>query len=96
MIIIIPIGGIGKRFKNNGFDNPKALINVNEKTVISYLLDNLNTINIKYIFIPYNIEYKEYNFEDFLIKKYPNINFKFLCLESDTRGAAEKITPLNI
>jgi len=91
MIIIIPIGGNGKRFKNNGFDNPKALINVNEKTVISYLLDNLNTINIKYIFIPYNIEYKEYNFEDFLIKKYPNINFKFLCLKTDTRGAAETI-----
>ena len=91
MIIIIPIGGNGKRFKDNGFNNPKALINVNEKPVISYLLDNLNTNNIDYIFIPYNITYKEYNFEEFLIKEYPKINFKFLCLENNTRGAAETI-----
>ena len=27
MIVIIPIGGIGKRFKDNGYRKPKALIN---------------------------------------------------------------------
>jgi hypothetical protein len=28
MIIIIPIGGIGQRFKDNGYSKPKALINL--------------------------------------------------------------------
>jgi HAD superfamily hydrolase (TIGR01509 family) len=91
MIIIIPIGGNGKRFKDNGYKNPKALISVYEKPIISYLLDNLKINNIDYIFIPYNIIYKEYNFEEFLIKEYPKINFKFLCLENNTKGAAESI-----
>jgi len=91
MIIIIPIGGIGERFKENGYKKPKALINVLGKPIISYLLDNLNTDSIDYIFIPYNKEYKKYKFENFLIKKYPNIKFKFLCLQNNTRGAAETI-----
>ena len=46
MIIFIPIGGIGQRFKENGYKNPKALINIYGKPIISYLLDNLNTDNI--------------------------------------------------
>jgi capsule biosynthesis phosphatase len=91
MIIIIPIGGTGQRFKNNGYNKPKALINIFGKNILSYLLDNLNTINIDYIFIPYNKEYKVYNFEETIIKTYPNINFKFLCLKDNTRGAAETI-----
>ena len=91
MIIFIPIGGVGQRFKENGYEKPKALINIYGKPIISYLLDNLNTDNIDYIFIPYNKEYKNYRFEDFLIKNYPNIHFKFYCLENNTRGAAETI-----
>ena len=91
MIIIIPIGGIGQRFKENGYKKPKALINIYGKPIISYLLDNLNTDNIDYIFIPYNKEYQQYRFEDFLIKSYPKINFRFFCLENNTRGAAETI-----
>jgi len=91
MIIIIPIGGIGQRFKENGYEKPKALINIYGKPIISYLLDNLNTDNIDYIFIPYNKEYKKYRFEDLLIKNYSKINFRFFCLENNTRGAAETI-----
>ena len=91
MIIIIPIGGIGQRFKEYGYKNPKALINIYGKSIISYLLDNLNTDNIDYIFIPYNKEYKNYRLEDLLIKNYPKIKFKFLCIENNTRGAAETI-----
>ena len=91
MIIIIPIGGIGQRFKENGYKKPKALINIYGKPIISYLLDNLNTDNIDYIFIPYNKEYKKFRFEDFLIKHHPKIHFKFFCLENNTRGAAETI-----
>ena len=91
MIIIIPIGGIGKRFKDNGYSKPKALINIYGKPIISYLLDNLNLEDIDYIYIPYNREYKQFRFEDYLIKNFPNIKFKFHCLDCNTRGAAETI-----
>ena len=91
MIIIIPIGGTGQRFKENDYKKPKALIDIYGIPIISYLLDNLNTDNIDYIFIPYNKEYEKFRFEDFLINHYPKINFKFYCLENNTRGAAETI-----
>ncbi len=91
MIIIIPIGGIGQRFKDLGYKKPKALINIYGKPIISYLLDNLNTDNIDYILIPYNKEYQNYRFEGFLTKHYPNLNLKFVCLQNNTRGAAETI-----
>ena len=91
MIVIIPVGGIGQRFKDNGYKEPKALINLYGKPILSYLLDNLNIYNIDYVFIPYNKEYKDYGFEDLLINNYPKINFRFFCLENNTRGAAETI-----
>lgn len=94
MIIIIPLGGIGERFKKKS-SNPKALINVNEKPIITYLLDNLEKSiienNIDYILIPYNKEYSDFNLEEFLVNRYKNIKFKFFCLENNTRGAAETI-----
>ena len=40
-IILIPLGGIGQRFKENGYNKPKALVNVFGKSIISYVLDNL-------------------------------------------------------
>ena len=79
MFILIPIGGTGTRFKNNGYSQPKALINVLGKPIIFWLLDNLKlSNNIDFIFIPYNKEYSKYNFEDILTNKYPHLNFKFL------------------
>ena len=42
MIIIIPLGGTGQRFKMNGYKEPKALIKVFGKPILYYLLDNLN------------------------------------------------------
>lgn len=91
MILIIPLGGIGERFKNNGYTTPKALINIFGKPMLYYLIDNLNLNDIDLIIIPYNIEYLIYNLESRLKKDFPNIVFKFCCLENNTRGAAETI-----
>lgn len=51
MIIIIPIGGSGQRFQENGYKRPKALINVHGRSMISKLLDNLNTDKVDYVLI---------------------------------------------
>jgi capsule biosynthesis phosphatase len=91
MILLIPLGGTGERFKKNGYKNPKALINVFGKPIIYYLLDNLNLNDIEFVYIPYNKEYDFYRFEDKLKKDYPNIKFKFLKLSENTKGAAETI-----
>ena len=42
MNIIIPLGGIGKRFHDNNYTKPKPLIKVLGKEIIFWLLENLN------------------------------------------------------
>ena len=91
MIIIIPLGGTGQRFKKNGYKDPKALIKVFGKPILYYLLDNLNVGSNDIVCIPYNKEYNEYRLKDVLRKDYPNINFKFKMLEYNTCGAAETL-----
>jgi beta-phosphoglucomutase-like phosphatase (HAD superfamily)/NDP-sugar pyrophosphorylase family protein len=96
MIITIPLGGIGKRFKNSKYGNtPKALIKVKGLCILYYLLDNLNSESIKnkidFIYIPYNKEYLDYYLESRLSERYPEYKFKFMVLEKNTRGAAETI-----
>lgn len=91
MILIIPLGGIGERFKKHNYHLPKALINVFGKPILYYLLDNLNLSTIKIVCIPYNIEYANYRLEDRLKKDYPNIHFIFQKLEKNTSGAADTI-----
>jgi len=93
VVIIIPLGGIGDRFKKNGYTKPKALINIFGKPIIFYLLDNIESSSMKidFVLIPYNKEYEKYRFEDLLKKNYPNINFKFIVLQKNTEGAAETV-----
>lgn len=91
MIIIIPLGGTGERFKKNGYKKPKALINVFGKPILYYLLDSLNFKNVDFVCIPYNSEYSIYNFESTTKKNYPNIKFIFIELKENTKGAAETI-----
>ena len=73
MIVIIPLGGTGERFKKNKYTEPKALIKVLGKPIIFFLLENLNLELVEYVYIPYNKEYYNYRFEDLLIKNFPLI-----------------------
>lgn len=93
MIVLIPLGGIGKRFIDSGYHVPKALIKVLGKPILYYLLDSLiNSCKNMIIYIPYNKVYLNYNFEATLKKDYPNLCFKFMCLNNDTNGAADTLT----
>jgi len=91
MILIIPIGGLGERFKKRKYDKPKALINVLGKPMIFYLLDNLELGKFNIIMIIYHYEYKNYGFEDLIKKNYNSINFEFCMVNQNTNGAAETI-----
>ena len=64
MNIIIPIGGIGQRFKDEGYDMPKPLINVLGKPMIYNVISNLEIDYSKdKIHIVYHNHLKEFNFE---------------------------------
>lgn len=91
MIIFIPLGGIGQRFKDNNYTLPKGLVNVFGKPILYYLLDNLNVPSGCKIFVVYNKEYANYRIEDLLRKQYPCYHFYFYMLDIATRGAAETI-----
>lgn len=100
MIFLIPLGGLGVRFSQHGYKQPKALIHVMGKPILYWLLDNLplhRQTNTNHpttkpiVYIPYNKAYAEYRFESTLRKQYPHIHFEFLCLKENTRGAAETI-----
>ncbi len=89
--IIIPLGGLGNRFKKK-YKNPKALICANNKCIIYWLLDNIKISNNYTVLIPYNEkEYESFDLENKLKNRYPNIKFKFFPLKKNTRGAVETI-----
>lgn len=96
MNIIIPIGGIGQRFKDEGYLMPKPLINVLGKPMIYRVIDNLNLSENDNVYIIYNNQLKEYNFEDLIKFYFPKKNIYFISLDFLTKGAAETIlTGLN-
>jgi len=91
MNIIIPIGGIGKRFRDEGFDLPKPLISVLGKPMIYKVIENLETQEEDTIHIIYNPELNNFRFESFLRKEFPRLNLNFICLSGLTKGASETI-----
>jgi capsule biosynthesis phosphatase len=101
--IIIPLGGLGKRFSEAGYQYPKPLVKVYGKCIINWLLDSLlenieeineysdNKITIQNIFIPYHRSLDNFRFKDKLKKDYPKMNFNFYKLDMDTKGAADTV-----
>jgi capsule biosynthesis phosphatase len=87
--IIIPLGGLGKRFSEFGYRLPKPLIRLFFKPIIFWLLDNLSVNKNDNVYLICNKFLKKYRFEDEIKKKYPNYNIIYL--DADTRGAAETI-----
>ena len=89
MNIIIPIGGKGERFKNKGYIKPKPLIDILDKPMIFYILDNLNIERNDEIYIIYNTMLEKDNFTEIIKTKYSLIHF--IPLPYDTSGAAETL-----
>ena len=91
MNIIIPIGGIGQRFKDEGYDMPKPLISVLGKPMIYQVINSLKLDNTDIIYIVYHNHLKEFNFETLIKFYFPKINIKFISLDYLTKGAAETV-----
>ena len=93
-VIIIPMAGEGKRFKDSGVLEPKFMIKVKNKTLFEWSMDSL-PINIskKIIFVCLEEHEKKFNVSNFIKnvmnKKYPNCNYEQLYLKHVTGGQVE-------
>lgn len=90
MNIVIPMVGLGKRFSDLGFIEPKPLIKVKNKEIIKWTIESLN-IDGNYIFITRKYENKDFNIELEKILKNLIKNPKILSIDYLTRGAAESV-----
>lgn len=88
MNIVIPMAGLGTRFKNAGVTIPKPLVIVDGKTLIEHSVTSLN-IPGKYYFITREYENKEYN--DQIVKIFDSLNIDYteIRLNHNQRGAAD-------
>ena len=83
MNILIPMCGLGKRFIEKGYTEPKPLIKIFDKTMIEWAIDSLG-IKGNYIFV---IKKEFNNLDKILTKLVPNC--KIVVLDKNTNGAAE-------
>lgn len=89
MNVIIPLGGMGERFFNEGYSKPKPLIQILGKPMILHVVDNLKLDKDDKLIIIYNKCLDKYGFSN-LIKQYCK-NAILIDLNIQTEGAVETI-----
>lgn len=89
MDIIIPLGGKGKRFVDEGYSVPKPLIRVGYKEMIRHVIDRLKMEEDDTLTILYHEQLDKHNFSGFIRKHYPKIYL--VPIPFQTRGAVETI-----
>jgi len=85
MKILIPMAGRGKRFEDAGYSFPKPLIDINGKTMIEVIVENLN-FSAEHIFLCRNEHYEKYSLKELLELIYQNC--KTIKVNEITEGAA--------
>lgn len=76
MIAVIPVAGTGVRLRPLTYTQPKPLIPVAGKPIVSYIIENLQSAGIdKFVFI---IGYLGEKIESFLRKTYPDLDMQFV------------------
>jgi HAD superfamily hydrolase (TIGR01509 family) len=88
MNIIIPLGGKGERFSKEGYAMPKPLIEILDKRMIDYVIENLVLTSDDCLYIVYNYGLDNHGFSNIIKAKYPFIQ---LIKINDTKGAVETL-----
>src|SRR6188768_1261486 len=77
--VIIPVAGIGSRLRPHTHTQPKALVPVAGKAILSHIVDNLVAAGFtEFIFI---VGYLGEKVEQYIKGRYPNITTKFILQE---------------
>ena len=85
MNVLIPMAGLGTRFKEAGYIFPKPIIEIKDKPMIQWVLESLN-IDANYIFIIQKKHQDKYNLKSVLRVLKPNC--QIIELDAVTEGAA--------
>lgn len=86
--ILIPMAGKGSRFANAGYAFPKPLIEVNGRTMIEVVIENLKLKTPhKFIFICQRDHYEKYDLHN-ILKNATSNNFDVILINGITQGAA--------
>ena len=83
--VLIPMAGVGSRFKAQGYTFPKPLIDVKGKPMIQVVVDNLN-VDAHFIFIVQKEHYETYNLQYLLPLIAPKCDI--VQVDGITEGAA--------
>lgn len=89
MHIIIPMSGIGKRFVDAKYTDPKPLIVIEDKPIIYHIID-LFPGETKFTFICNNKHLKETKMREILLAKVPNANIFEVSVE-DRKGPVDAV-----
>jgi len=87
MKILIPMAGEGSRFKKQGYQFPKPLIDVNGKPMIQRVVENLD-YDAQYIFLARKDHFEIYDGLRGTLKEITNNNCEIILVDSLTEGAA--------
>ena len=86
--IVIPMAGIGRRFQEAGYTFPKPLIDINGKTMIELVTENIKpSMPHRFIFICQREHYTTYDLHN-VLKNATNNNFEIVPIIGQTKGAA--------
>jgi NDP-sugar pyrophosphorylase family protein len=83
--LILPMAGMGKRFQDEGYENPKPLINLDGKPMIVQAVDSIPKCNNN-VFICLKNHVEKFNIDKVLKKYYPNT--KITTIDKVTEGQA--------
>lgn len=88
MKAIIPVAGAGTKLRPLTYTQPKALIPIAGKTILSIIIDQLIEAGVtEFVFV---IGYLGEKIQDYVAKTYPNLNYK-LVLQNYRRGTGHAI-----
>jgi len=86
-ILLVPMAGLGKRFRDQGFIVPKPFIMVDKKQIIDYSFDSIDQSEYeKIIFIVRREHISNFYINEILTKKFGS-NIEIVIVESLTEGS---------
>lgn len=93
---VIPMAGEGRRFKEAGFENPKYMIRIKDKTLFEWALESLPlSISNQIVFVCLKEHEKHHKVSAFIKKimnkKYPKLGYRIISIPKITRGQVETV-----
>ena len=93
MNVIIPMGGLGSRFTNDGYRFPKPLVNIVGRPMLFWLVDHLVGLterDILWLALSAQMD-AQFGLIQRMKAEYPHLDIRAVLLTFDTRGAAETL-----